>query len=76
MDDKEIGRVWAKYYPKSEDNGDALQMCGTICRVLQAKTRLAITVGMADRLKLQPVLDACGISKAEFDDIEKGLIKI
>jgi hypothetical protein len=76
VDDKEIGRVWAKYYPKSEDNADALQTCGIICRVLQAKARLAITVGMADRLKQQPVLDACGIPKAEFDDIEKGLFKI
>ena len=76
MDNNEIGRVWANNYPKSEDNGDALQMCGIICRVLQEKTRLAIPVSMADRLQLQSVLDACGISKAEFDDIEKGLIKI
>ena len=76
MDDKEIGRIWAKYYPKSEDNGDALQTCGIICRVLQEKTRLAITVSRAGRLQLQPVLNACGIPKAEFYDIEKGLFKL
>ncbi len=73
MDDKEIGRLWAKYYPKSEDNGAALQTCGIICRVLQEKTRVAITVSMTDRLQLQPILNACGIPKAEFDDIERGL---
>ena len=76
MDDKEIGRVWAKYYPKSKINKAALQTCGIICRVLQEKTRLAIAVNLADRLQLQPILDACGIPKAEFDDIEKESFKL
>jgi hypothetical protein len=26
MDDKEIGRIWAEYYPKLRDNRDAVQI--------------------------------------------------
>ena len=74
MDDKEIGRVWAEYYPKSGDNRAALQMCGMICRLIREKTRIVLAIRMAGRL--QRVLDACGIPKAEFDEIEKGLFKV
>ena len=31
MDEKQIGRVWAEFYPKSGDNSDALHVCGSIC---------------------------------------------
>ena len=74
MDDKEIERVWAEYYPKSGDNRDALQICGMICRLIREKTRLVFVISTAGRL--QRVLDACGISKADFDEVEKGLLKV
>lgn len=73
MDDQEIGRLWAEYYPKSGKNTDALQMCGIICRLIREKTRLVITLGTGGTL--QPVLNACGIPKAEFDEVEKKLFK-
>lgn len=74
MGDKEIGRVCAEYYPTSGDNRDALQMCGMICRLIREKTRFVISIGRAGGL--QRVLDGCGISKAEFDEVEKGLFKV
>ena len=74
MDDKEIGRVWAEYFPKSGDNRDALQMCGMICRLIRAETKLVLVISRSG--KLQSVLDACGISKADFDEVEKGLFKV
>ena len=74
MDEKEIGRVWAEYYPKSGDNRDALQICGMICRLIRAETRGVFVIGSAGRL--QRVLDPCGIAKAEFDAIEKRLSKV
>ena len=74
MDDKEIGRVWAEYFPKSGDNRDALQMCGMICRLIREKTRLVLVISRSG--KLQRVLDACGIAKADFDEVEKGLLKL
>jgi hypothetical protein len=74
MDEKEIGRVWAEYYPRSGNNRDALQMCGMICRLIREKTRLVFVISRSGRL--QRVLDACGILKAEFDEVEKGLFKV
>ena len=73
MDDKEIGRVWAEYYSKSADNRDARKICGMICRLIRAETRLGFVISRSG--KLQRVLDACGIPKADFDEIEKGLFK-
>ena len=74
MDDKEIGRVWAEYYPKSGDNRDALQICAMISRLIREKTKSVLAISMASRL--QRVLDACGIPNAEFDEVEKGLLKL
>ena len=74
MDEKEIGRVWAEYYLKSGDNRDALQICGMICRLIREKSRFVISIRRSGRL--HRVLDACGILKAEFDEIEKGLFKV
>jgi hypothetical protein len=73
MNDKEIGRVWAEYYPKSGDNRDALQICGMICRLVRAESRFGFVISRSG--KLQRVLDACGISKVDFDEIEKELFK-
>ena len=73
MDDKEIGRIWVEYYPKSGNNRDALQMCGMICRLIRAETGLVFVISRSG--KLQRVLDACGIAKADFDEVEKGLFK-
>ena len=69
MDDRDIGRIWAEYYPKSEDNRDALQICGMICRLIREKTRFVLSLRRSGRL--QRVLGACEISKAEFDEVEK-----
>jgi len=74
IDDKEIGRVWTEYYPKSGDNRDALQICGMICRLIPAETRLGFVITRSGRL--QRVLDASGILKADFDKVEKGLFKL
>jgi hypothetical protein len=73
MNDKEIGRVWAEYYPKSGDNREARQICGIICRLIRAETRLGFVISRSGRL--QRVLDGCGIAKADFDEVEKGLFK-
>jgi len=74
MDDKEIGRIWVEYYPKSGDNRDALQICGMICRLIREKTKLGFVISRSG--KLQRVLDSCGILKADFDKVEKGLFKL
>jgi hypothetical protein len=73
MNDNEIGRVWAEYYPKSGENREALQNMRVICRLIRAESRLGFVIGRSG--KLQRVLDACGISKGDFDAIEKGLFK-
>lgn len=70
MDDKEIARIWAEYYPKSRDNRDALQICRMICRLIREKTRLVFSISRSARLLR--VLDGCGISKADFDEVERG----
>ena len=72
MNDKEIGRVWAEYYPKAGHNRDALQICGMICRLIREKTRLIFVISKSGRL--QRVLDAYGIPKADFDEIERGCL--
>jgi hypothetical protein len=74
MGDKEIGRVWAEYYPKSRDNGDAFQICWTICSLIREKSRFVIAIRRSGRV--QRVLDACGIPKAQFDEVEKGPFKV
>lgn len=74
MDDKEIGQVWAEYYPQSVDNREALQICRMICRLIHEKTRLAFSISRSGRI--QRVLDACGIAKADFDEVEKALFKV
>jgi hypothetical protein len=68
MDDRDIGRIWAEYYPKA-DSRDALQICECLCRLIRDKTRFVLSLRRGDRL--QRVLDACEISKAEFDEVEK-----
>jgi hypothetical protein len=73
MNDNEIGRIWAEYYPKSGDNRDARQICGMICRLIRAETRRGFVITRSGRL--QRVLDACGIPKADFDEVEKWLFK-
>ena len=72
MDDKEVGVVWAKNYPRSRENKDALQICRMICRLVRQKTRLFF---FSRSSALQRVLDGCGISKADFDEVEKGSFK-
>ena len=69
MDDRDIGRIWAESYPKSEDNRDALQICGMLCRLIRGKTGFVLSFRKSG--SLQRVLDACEISKAEFDEVEK-----
>jgi len=74
MDDKEIGRLWAEYYRKSKDNRDAFQMCRLICLLIREKSSFVFSIRRSGRL--QRVLDDCGVPKAEFDEIERGLIKL
>jgi hypothetical protein len=74
MDDNEIGRIWAEYYPKSGDNRDALKICGMICRLIRAETRLVLDISRSG--SLQRVLDACGILKADFDEVEMRLVEM
>ena len=73
MDDKEIGVVWAKNYPRSGEDRDALQICRMICRLLRQKSKLVFSISSSNTL--QGVLDGCGISKADFDELEKGSFK-
>jgi hypothetical protein len=72
MDDNEIGRIWAEYYLKSGDNSDALKICGMICRLIRAETRRGFVITRSGRL--QRVLHACGIPKADFDEVEKMVV--
>ena len=74
MDEKEIGRVWAEYYPKSGKDRDALQICGIICRLIRAEIRLVFVISRSGKLKR--VLEACGIPKADFDEVEKRLVEM
>ena len=75
MNDNEIGRVWGEFYPRSGDSRDALQICGSICSLIREKSRLVISLSGTGRL--QRVLDGCGISKADFAEVEKkGMLKL
>ena len=74
MDNKEIGRIWAEYYPKSGDNRDAVQICERICRLIREESRFEISIRRSG--SLQRVLDGCGISKTQFDEVEKGSFKV
>ena len=72
MDDKDVGLVWAKNYPRSGEERDALQICRMICRLVRQKTKLVFSISSSSAL--QRVLDGCGISQAEFDEMEKLII--
>jgi hypothetical protein len=67
MDDKEKGRIWAEYYPRSGNDG--LQICQLICRLIREETKFVFVISRAG--KLQRVLDACGIRKADFNEVER-----
>ena len=70
MNEKEIGRVWAENYPKLKDNRDAVQIYERICRLIREESRVDISIRRSGTL--QRVLDGCGISEAQFDEVEKG----
>ncbi len=74
MNEKEIGRVWAENYPKLRDNIDANRICEKICRLIREESRFEISIPRSHTL--QRVLDGCGISKAQFDEVEKGSLKV
>ena len=74
MNEKEIGRVWAENYPKLRDNRDAVQICEKICRLIREESRFEISIPRSGTL--QRVLDGCGISEAQFDEVEKVLIEV
>ena len=74
MDEKEIERVWAENYPKLRDNRDAVQICERIYRLIRKESRFDISIRRSGTL--QHVLDGCGISKAQFDEAEKGSFKV
>jgi len=74
MDDKEIGRIWAEFYSRSGGSSDALQMCGMICRLIREKSRFVFAIRRS--VRLQRVLDNCGIRKTDFDEVEKALFKV
>ena len=74
MNEKEIGRVWAENYPKLRGNRDAVQICEGICRLIREESRFEISIRRSGTL--QRVLDGCGISKAQFDEVEKGSSKV
>jgi hypothetical protein len=69
MGDNEMGRIWAEYYLKSADNRDTLKICGMIC---PAETRRGFVITRSGRR--QRVVDACGIPKADFDEVEKMVV--
>jgi hypothetical protein len=71
MDDKEKGRIWAIYYPRSGNNRDGLQICQLICRLIWEETKFIFVISRD--AKLQRVLDACGIPKSDFDEVDKRL---
>ena len=48
--------------------------CAGICRLIREESRLVISIRSVG--SLQRVLDGCGISKAQFDDVEKGSFKV
>ena len=74
MNEKEIGRVWAENYPKLRDNRNAVQICEKICLLIRKESRFDISIRRSGTL--QRVLDGCGISKAQFDEVEKGSFKV
>jgi len=74
MNEKEIGRVWAENYPKLRDNRDAVQICEGICRLIRKESRFEISISRSGTLRR--VLDRCGISKAQFDEVETGSSKV
>ena len=74
MNEKEIGRVWAENYPKLRDNRGAVQICERICRLIREESKFEISIRRSGTL--QRVLDGCGISKTQFDEVEKGSFKV
>ena len=74
MNEKEIGRVWAENYPKLRVNRNAVQICEKICRLIRKESRFELSIRRSGTL--QRVLDDCGISKAQFDEVENGSSKV
>ena len=73
MDDKDVGLVWAKNYPRSGEERDALRDCRMLSWLVRTRGKLVFSIIRSSAL--QRVLDGCGISQAEFDEMEKGSFK-
>ena len=65
MTDSELGRIWAKHFPKHRNGHVSELICRMICQILEKKILLERTAEN-DQAIVQRVLLRCGIPVHQF----------
>jgi hypothetical protein len=70
MEDHDITEAWKEHFPKWRHDKVSAQTCRLLCGLLQDRVRHATTLaGLTPDERLQRVLDACGVPRAQFDEV-------
>jgi hypothetical protein len=65
MTDSDLGRIWAKHFPKRRNGHVSEQICRMICLIIEKRILLELTNGGYHTTVLG-VLQRCNISADEF----------
>lgn len=73
IQDREVGRLWARHYPRWQQLGASRALCMAIALILQDKEDKAQSIATEDDLidKLHDLLNLFGLPKDQFYEIEK-----
>jgi hypothetical protein len=70
MEDHDITEAWKEHFPKWRHDKVSAQTCRLLCGLLQDRVKHATTpAGITPDERLQRVLDACGVPRAQFDEV-------
>ena len=64
MTDNDLGRIWAKHFPKSTNGHVSEQICRMVCLIVEKK--LLIEFAVIHEEALAKVLNQCKIPRSEF----------
>ena len=65
MTDSDLGRIWAKHFPKSRNGHVSEQICRMICLIIEKRILLELTEQGYHAAVIE-VLQRCNISADEF----------
>ena len=65
MTDRDLGRIWAKHFPRSKNGHVSEQICRLICLIIEKKLLLSLP-GNSYEEKLSEILARCNIPAEEF----------